>query len=353
MRNRPVLVNLALLVALPATVAAQDPQSIMETMLEKQRERWQGVDSYVVDQTMMVSRVQETYQRVTVESAEGDRYDVFRPVPAGTDVCQLVKESDAEVITPEMYEQAAQGYEMTGEALGSEVDKGLDEAGLPRGLLAGGDPWATFDPRAMMGSGAMFMRAAADAKRQQATENEKPDTTIEEMQMFADKARFVGMEVVDGRDAFHLLADDLNLTQESDGQVFTINSVDSWVDAAEYVPLRMVLKGIATEEDESRPIEMEKRDLDYRRVPDSNMYESYRQVMRIAGVMDAEQQAEMQEAQKQMAEMERQLAQMPAGQRDMIMRQMGPQLEMVKKMASGGGVEFETVVHAITVNHCG
>ena len=62
-----------------------------------------------------------------------------------------------------------------------------------------------------------------------------------------------------------------------------------------------------------------------------------------------QQQKEMQEAQKQLAEFEKQLEQMPESQRDMIMSQMGPQMEMMKKMASGGGLETLTEVHEIRV----
>jgi hypothetical protein len=72
--------------------------------------------------------------------------------------------------------------------------------------------------------------------------------------------------------------------------------------------------------------------------------------MRIAGVMDAEQQAQMQQAQQQMTELEAQMQQMPESQRQMIMNAMGPQLEMMKNMASGGGIELVTDVHEVRVN---
>jgi hypothetical protein len=48
--------------------------------------------------------------------------------------------------------------------------------------------------------------------------------------------------------------------------------------------------------------------------------------------------------------MEAQLAQMPEAQRQMVMNQMGPQLEMMRTMASGDTLEMETVVHQIVVN---
>ncbi len=45
-----------------------------------------------------------------------------------------------------------------------------------------------------------------------------------------------------------------------------------------------------------------------------------------------------------------QLAQMEPAQRQMVMNQMGPQLEMMKRMSSGGGFEMTTQVHGIVVN---
>jgi hypothetical protein len=48
--------------------------------------------------------------------------------------------------------------------------------------------------------------------------------------------------------------------------------------------------------------------------------------------------------------MDKQLAQMPPGQRDMIMKQMGPQMEMMRKMAAGGGIEVVSNVRDMRCN---
>jgi len=72
-------------------------------------------------------------------------------------------------------------------------------------------------------------------------------------------------------------------------------------------------------------------------------------VMRISGMMDAKQQAEMAEAQKKMAEFEKQMAAMPASQRQMMQQMMGPQLDSMRKMAAGGAFESEMTITAITV----
>jgi len=171
------------------------------------------------------------------------------------------------------------------------------------------------------------------------------------MEDFAATARLVGKENVDGRNAFHLRADDFKRTQVTDDGEFTINSISVWIDAEKYVPLKMQMDGIAKNGNETRPIRIEKLDQDYRKVAGSSMYESFRQVMRIGGIMSAKDQKEMQKAQKEFAKFEEQMQQMPAAQRDMIMRQMGPQMEMMKKMASGGGFEVVTEIHSIRAIH--
>jgi hypothetical protein len=44
------------------------------------------------------------------------------------------------------------------------------------------------------------------------------------------------------------------------------------------------------------------------------------------------------------------MASMPASQRDMMMRMMGPQLGMIRKMANGDGLEITVDIHQILVN---
>ncbi|MEQ9563673.1 MAG: hypothetical protein RLN69_14240, partial [Woeseiaceae bacterium] len=339
----------------PIGSQAQDVMSIMQTARDMQVKRWEGVETYVIDQSTMGTRVQSFFARAEVEDSNGVPHTVFRPLFGNQDPCTVDDPANALAnASPEELDQIADAYEMTGEALGSEIEDGLEDAGLPRGMLAatGSDPWATFDPRGMMGGGAQMYRAMADAKRQRAIDDAAPDDSLLQAEMFARDAKLIGTESVNGRDAFHIRRENLNMVQESEGDSFTINTMDMWIDTQMYVPLKMVMSGIATSGKESRPMTMESLKLDYRQVPNSNMYESYRQVTKMAGVLTPEQQKELQEAQKQMAEFEKQMAEMPAAQRDMIMRQMGPQMEMMKNMASGGGVEMVLEVHDLVVNHC-
>ena len=354
MRRTLIPISLAVFAVVPLIATAQDVQTILKTAREKQIERWEGVETYVIDQSTMGTRVQSFYARAEVADSDGVPHTVFRPIFGNADPCAPGGRNALADASPEELDQIADAYEMTGDAIGTEIENGLEEAGLPRGLLAatGSDPWATFDPRVMLGGGAKMYRAMADAKRQRAIDDAAPDDSLNEAEMFARDAKLVGTETIDGRRAFHIRRDNLNLVQESDGDTFTINAVEMWIDAEMYVPVKMRMDGIATSGKESRPMTMENLKLDYRNVPNSRMYESYRQVSKIAGMMTPEQQKEMQEAQKQMAEFEKQMAEMPAAQRDMIMRQMGPQMEMMKSMAAGGGMEMAIEVHDIVVNHC-
>jgi hypothetical protein len=123
-----------------------------------------------------------------------------------------------------------------------------------------------------------------------------------------------------------------------------------WIDTEEYVPLRMKMDGTLTVDGETKPMSIENIQTDYRTVPNSNMYESYKQIMKMSGMLDPEQEAQMQEAAQQMAELEKQMASMPASQRQMMEKMMGPQLEMMRNMSSGGGFQVEMVTNSITVN---
>lgn len=340
--------------ALPGIAFGNDAASIMQTMHDKQMARAEGVDAYSVTRRMMGQSITEYYRRVEV-TVEGSTVPVFARARAEDFRCGT--SGKAKTMTPEALEAYADGLDMAGDAMAGEIENGLEEAGLPRNLFSamgkGGDPWATTDMRQFTGSMATFARGAAGAERKNAAEVEANTAALPDMQnqlqRFAAEAELVGTRKVDGRKAFHLRANRLNLVQETDGQKFVTDVMNLWVDSAEYVPLKMELSGKITSGKETRDFSMEKEDLDYRRVPNSSMYESYRQVMRMGGMMDKAQEAEMKKAKKEMAKLEKQLAEMPADQRQMMERMMGGQLDMIRKMAAGGGFEIETNIEAIEV----
>ena len=173
---------------------------------------------------------------------------------------------------------------------------------------------------------------------------------VDAMHEIAEQAKVVGNESVDGRDAYHLQATDLNRVEDlGDEGEFTMKTVDVWVDSDKYVPLRMIMDGTMNTDGTERPITMEVHQQDYRDVPGSNMYESYRQIMRMNGEMSDEMKAQVEQARAGLEEFEKKMESMPEGQRQMMMNMMGDQIEMMRKLAAGDGVEIVTEVVSIIV----
>ena len=167
---------------------------------------------------------------------------------------------------------------------------------------------------------------------------------------FSESAELVGTETVDGRKAYHLVAENLERTRSfAENQEFTLQTINAWIDADEYVPLKLVMDGTMDTDGTPRPVTIETIERDYRTVPGSNMYEPYQQVMRLTGEMADETKRQMEEARAQLEEFDKQMAEMPESQRNMMMNMMGEQIEMMRKMAAGDGIEIVTDVRSITV----
>ncbi len=167
---------------------------------------------------------------------------------------------------------------------------------------------------------------------------------------FRESATLVGTESVDGQDTYHLVAENLNRTQTfAQGSSFTLQTVNVWVDTDKYVTRKVTMDGLMDTDGAPRPVTMEKFDQDFRDVPGSNLYESYRQIMRMNGVMTDETREQVEQARVQLEEFEQQLLEMPQSQRDMMMNMMGDQIQMMRKLAAGDGLEIITEVVSITV----
>ena len=167
---------------------------------------------------------------------------------------------------------------------------------------------------------------------------------------FSESAELVGTETVEGRKAYHLVAENLERKRSIDGeQEFVLQTINAWIDSEMYVPLKLVMDGTMTTDGTPRPVTIETIERDYRDVPGSNMYEPYQQVMRLTGEMADETKRQMEEARTHLAEFEKQMAEMPESQRQMMMNMMGEQIEMMRKMAAGEGLEITTTVRSITV----
>ena len=363
MRTTRFLSLIAVIFGFPGIALGATAQEILDKARAKQLERWKGVNCYAVVKSVMGHQVTTYHERVEVVLDDGSTETVFVARP---DMCELQGGGRADAgtggqprkLTPEEMEAFAQGLDMTGGAMSGEMNKGMEQAGLPPGLLKGmgnpAEPWASPDPATMLGSGAAFMRAGTQGQREMAAERQQ--TTMNQAREMAElrkTARLVGTETVDGRKAYHLRASGSGQVQNVDGQEFTMQEVNIWLDTRHLVPLKTTMSGTLRQGAEERPVEMEHLSLDYREVPGSRMYESYRQKMNIGGLMSEEQKAQMAAAEKQMAEAEAQLAAMPPEQRAMVESMMGGQMDMIRNMSSGGGFGTETVVTEIRINPTG
>ncbi len=327
------------------SATAADIEDLAECAREQQQAQLAGVDNYAVVLNIMGSDVPQYFERTSLASPTGGSYDSFILVPPG----EIARRQDQHGMTPEALDDYARGLRMTGDALESETRK----SGLPvdmiysQGPPPGQEPWASPRPSVMMGSMADFVGFAAEAKRQK--EDGVP-VSNDYAQVFAN-AEVVGTTEIDGRNAWQVRSDGLNITDNSNGQQFTLNSVDFWMDKDDCIPLKFHMKGKAVGDDgKPRDIFIEKTDSDYRQVPGTKLLLSHRQVMRMGGVLTPAEEKQMAEARVQMAEFENQLAAMPASQRSMMEGMMGSRMEQMRKMLDTGAFEMEIRIIDVRVN---
>lgn len=336
---------------------AASAQSLLQRCEEIRVERLKGVNSYVVDQSIMNNRVLVPYERLEVPGDDGRMRPMFRQARGGSRHAGGSAPSPREggPMSSDDLRLFGRGAEDVGRGIANE----MEAAGFPPGLMGGGSPWASADPRVMMGGASTFLHAAADAQEANAIEDKAATgealRSVNETAEFARRAKLVGSEKVINRDAYLLQAKGLNrVLPEADGRQMTVNDFSLWIDKEHCVPLKTRIDGVVKAEGEEQPVVIQRLDRDYRAVPGSNMFEPFRQVMSMTmkGMMTAEEQGKLQEAKRQLEQMEAQLAQLPPAQREMMMARFKPQIEMIKRMADGegGGVSVLTKVNAIHVN---
>lgn len=334
---------LALGVATNATAA--DIESIAECAREQQQAHMAGVNNYAVVIEVMGHQTSQYFERVTTVSPSGGTHESFVLVPPD----EIMRRQDDGSMPPEALDAYADALRRTGDAIEAETR----QSGLPVDMIysmgppPGEEPWASPRPSVMMGSMADFVEYAAEAKRRR---SEGVPAANDAEEIFAN-AELVGTADINGRSAWHLRSDGLDITQVTDGQQFTINSVDYWIDRNDCVPLKFHMKGKASGDGSPpRDIFIEKTESDYRQVPGTQMLLSYAQTMRMGGVLSPAEEKQMAEAREQMAEFEKQMAAMPASQRAMMESMMGPQIEQMRKMIETGAFETEMRVIDVRVN---
>jgi len=163
---------------------------------------------------------------------------------------------------------------------------------------------------------------------------------------------YAGREEIAGN-AVHVIAVDdlsqLDIAQFSSGPAdmeFAPKSARMFVDAETMVLRRIEFRGEATTDRGVQEVTMHMNMQDFQ--DHEGLLIPHRTVMEMGGMealIDPEMQA-------QLAEMERQLAALPPDQRQMLERMLGPQMEQIRRMMSGGGgdMTMEILVTEVRIN---
>jgi hypothetical protein len=337
------------MISLSAVAFAETPVEIFTKMESMKHASYQGIDDYSEMKTTMGMCSIQHYEKESTQAAGGS-VEYMRLVPISEVMERKNPDSPFAQSSPEDLEYAATRLREQGPALDSAMDTEMTKAGVPPMLgemvmnPPPDQPWLSPKPGDMLNNYATMLEAAAEGKRDieriKAEQEAGAKMSSDAVSFLGEMTKVVGKETVNGRPAIHLVAEDLNFPQSSGDSEFLLKTMHLWVDSEHYVPLKLEMDGIATSDGESRKMRIEREDQAYRTVEGcGSMYEPQRTVMRIAGVLSPKEEAQMKEAQQKLAEFKTQMAAMPQAQQDMIRSRMGPQMEMMEKMAAGGGIE--------------
>lgn len=225
------------------------------------------------------------------------------------------------------------------------------------------DPWTSLNPITFMTGQACFLLAAADAI--QGLGKVSPETAQQiasAVRRANESFKYEGTDTVDGRPTHKIAVDDVGGSLAG-GSPSTpvgpmvagdpkvdVKAMYKWIDAEYLVPRKLRIEGVMHAEGQSREFFLEKLEQDYRNVPDSQLYEPYRTVLRMGGMLTPAQEAEMRESQGKLEEFERRMARMSPAERALTTRMMGDKIEQWRSLANGGAVEFVIITTAIVIN---
>ncbi len=327
-----------LAVAAFTPLSAQDAQEVLQTVQAKQAERWKTVDNYTVIQTMSGQQVAMYFEKFEVNGQPA-----FRLVP----MLEYAARGGPDYSAEELRE-AAKGTDSAAVMM-KEAEKQPSEDGGP--MMPG------MNMSGMMGDYGMMLRGAAKGKEEAAAGGYGRADAADNaraMSEFARRAKVVGTESVNGRNAYQLRAeklDDIDLTQPDDETQFTLNTMSVWIDTEHYVPLRMTMDGTMKAKGETRPITIDRVSEDYRKA--GPLYESYRQVMRMSGMMegmDPKERKKLEKARAEMEKMDAELEKMPPAARAMVEGRLKQARAQMAMMADEGAFESVVEVAEIKIN---
>lgn len=366
-RSRAFLI----LLQVPVFASAQSVDEVFEGIIDQEMASYGAVEDYLLETETMGMTTMEYYEKTSSfeheVNGETKTFYIMRNVPVD-EIQERQTESPFADASPADLRFAATQIESAMAQIEAGMMQEMAESGFGAGpggigamMMQGPPPrpdgtreiWLSANPRDMGTMYSTMLNAAAEAKERRAAEDPEGDARqrVADLSNVRELTRIVPCEESAAADVICLAADDLGFTQTEDGVQFTMNRMRMRVNRNRYVPMLLTIDGTMVRDGETRDVRIEREDSDYRDVPGcGDMYEPYRSVMRMSGVLSAEEQAQLQEAQVQLAEFEQQMASMPPGQREMVMRQVGPQMEMLKSMASSGGMEIESKIRNITCN---
>jgi len=348
----------AVLVSLPVVGGAQDVDDVLDRMIAAENAGYRDVDNYTVKSETMGYSTMEYYEKTSAITLDnGQTVYIMRSVPPG-EIQERQSGSAFGDATPGDLRLAAMQVEEAGRQMDAGLQNEMQKAGLSGGLGSmvtapnPDQPWLSANPRDMTSMYATMLNASAEAKERAAAEQGTSAADYQRnIEAIRHKTRVTGRRLFNGIDAIELAANDIDYAQQSEGQQFELKTMQMLVDAEKYVPLYLKLDGTVTDGNGSRPITIEREDSDYRTVAGcGDLYEPFATVMRLGGAMTPEQQAQLKANESKLAELEQQLANMPASQRQMMESMMGPQLEMIRNMASGGGIEIKSTIRELRCN---
>lgn len=359
MRSEKPLI-FAILTAVPAVALAQsdDVDEWSRRIVESQSALYEPIDDLTRKTKMMGMSTFEYLEKAPPFEFEGETIHTLRMVPPPE--IQRRHDEAQGISSPSATEMAAAAdqIEMAGMEMERQMASEMQSSGMPGGLGAmlanppPDQPWLSSNPSDMTWMYATMLRAGAEGEAAMAAEQAGiPAEYMQNMQEMRSKMSVQGFSEFDGKPVVDLGADDLNFSQVADGQTITCHSMQTLVSTEDNLPLYFKMNCEVTDGSDTRQMTIEREAYDFNSGPGCGAYrEPFRTVMRIGGVMTPEQEAQLAEASVQLKEMEAQLANMPASQRQMMESMMGPQLEMIRNMAAGGGMEFVQEVTELRCN---
>jgi len=318
----------------PAPPASgQDAASIMSEVLAHQQQRYEGIENFTIVQETLGNRIPQYFEAFEVDGmGRGFRLVPLPEIERRRLAAQgIAAPSSAELVA------MAEGYRMLGEVVASELNK----EGLP--IQLGGLA------QAFGGMAHEMLMAAAHAEDDGRDDARR---AMMDLEWFAQNARLVGTEEAANRPAYHLRVEDFSDLQLPESDVdFEPSGASLWIDAEDYVPLRMLFEGRATAGGEASDITVEK--ISHGWSDDEGLFLAHEEIMRLGGPMfvaDEEQQEQMQEALDQLREMDAQFDGLAQDQREMIISRLRPQILQLQRMAQGEPLAVVTNVVEVRVN---